>query len=378
MIRTGIILLLVSVGTLSLQGQVRKISIMNKASANRNTNLTIPATQRRDMTRDAENKKNNAEYALYREIIRKHTWYVGAGDTITQAEAYHLPYYFRLSMRNEQGHWQHVQAMHQDSMTNRHNITPYVLDKKNAAETDNVEWRININRITQWFMTPDLSGNEIVEERAYDKDGELIYSFIPVKISENTIVGSYNDAWGLPADMRADSTTTYGSVVSITYDVCGRDSIINYLDGQGLRKYNPNGVDRECYLYDDKDRVIQVTSHNVTGDNIIDNWGNCGNLYRYDDENNISTVIRVDENLEPMRMPPIRASGLRTFIRCDTRKDEYGREVESVFLDEYGKKDTTTTGLHRIVYKYSPDGVISGTTYYDIEGNIMTEENATR
>lgn len=377
MTKTGFIFMFIFIGLLSLQGQVRKISIINKSSENRNTRLSIPVSHRATASHNAETE-DSGETALYRDIIRKHTWYEGVGDTITQEVANRLPYYFRLSMRNRQGHWQHVQAMHQDSMTSKHNISPYVIDKKNAAETDNIEWRINVNRITQWFMTSDLSGNEIVEERAYDKDGTLIYSFIPVKISDNTIVGSYNDAWGLPADMRSDSTTTYGSVVSITYDRCGRDSVINYLDGQGLGKYNPNGVDRECYLYDDKDRVIRVTSHNVTGDNIRDNWGNCGNLYIYDDENNICSVIRVDENLEPMRMPSLRASGLRTFIRCDTRKDEYGRDVESVFMDEFGNNDTTSSGLHKIVYRYAPDGVITETTYYDIEGNVMTEENASR
>lgn len=377
MTRINMILLFVLMGTLSVGGQVRKISIINKTSANRSTNLSIPPVNKR-ISQTADTCSDSTEYALYRGIIRKYTWYEGAGKPITAEEAGHLPYYFRLSMRNRQGHWQHVQAMHGDTMTTRHNITPYVLDKKNAAETDNVEWRLNVNRITQWFMTSDLTGGEVVEERAYDKYGTLIYSFIPVKISDNTIVGSYNDAWGLPADMRPDSTTTYGSVVSITYDRCGRDSVVNFLDGQGLRKNNPNGVDRECYLYDEKDRIVQITSHNLAGDRIIDNWGNCGNLYVHDDENNSHSVIRVDENLKPMRMPPLRASGLRTFIRCDIRRDGYGRDVEAVMLDENGNNDTTTSGLHRIVYNYSPDGSVSGISYYDIDGNMMTEDEASR
>lgn len=377
MTRSGLISLFVFILLFPLQGQVRKISIINKVSANRNTDLAISHANR-PASDDTGADTDTVEYLLYREVIRKHTWYVGVGNPITRAEANRLPHYFRLSMRNGKGHWQHLQAMHGDTMTNRHDITPYVLDKENAAESDNVEWRINVNKVTQWFMIPDLSGDGIAEERAYDRDGALIYSFIPVKVSDNTIVGSYNDAWGLPADMRSDSTTTYGSVVSVTYDACGRDSVINYLDGQGLGKYNSNGVDRECRLYDDRDRLVLVTSHNVTGDNIRDNWGNCGNRYIYDDEKRIRTVIRLDENLEPMRMPSVRADGLRTFVRCDTHTDEYGRDAEAVMLDECGNDDATTSGLHRIVYRYAPDGTLAGTRYYDMYGNEMTEEEASR
>ena len=210
---------------------------------------------------------------------------------------------------------------------------------------------------------------------AYDKDGNLVYSFIPVRNADGRVTGSYNDAWGLPVDMREDVNNTYGSVVCITYDHCGRDSIIDYLDGEGLRKFNSNGVDQQRYLYDNNDRTVLVTSHNMVGDYANDNWGNCGNRYIYDDRGNKYSKIRVDRNLVPMKMPSKRADGTRTFTRCDIHLDTWGREVEAVMLDAEGNPDTTSTGIHRILYEYNDKGVLLSTTYLNLQGEKLREED---
>ena len=194
---------------------------------------------------------------------------------------------------------------------------------------------------------------------------------MPVKNEDGCITGCYNDAWGLPADMREDSTATYGSVVRISYDSCGRDSIIDFLDGQGLRKCNSNGVDQQRYQYDNRDRVTLVTSHNMVGDYTIDNWGNCGNRYEYNNQDNTYSIIRVDKELKPIRMPSKRADSTRTFIRCDIKKDKWGRDVEAIMLTENGKIDQTTAGIYRISYNYNDKGELLSTTYYDKDNNQL-------
>lgn len=374
--RKSVILLLLFILTGSaLNAQIRSISVISEAKrqgTNQSTRLVLTSPAEKQ-----SKKKNGAEdFVLYREVIRKYTWFEGVGAPISQEVANYLPFYYKMSMKNENGHWQHIEAMHQDKMTTRHKQTTYVLDKQNDDDGNNKEWIDKLRTVAQWFITSDLDGDEVVEERAYTDQGDLVYSFMPIKNADGRITGSYNDAWGLPADMREDPAATYGSVVCITYDKCGRDSIIDFLDGQGLRKYNSNGVDQQRYIYDDKDRVVLATSHNMVGDYIIDNWGNCGNRYVYDDANNKYSIIRVDKELKPMRMPSTRADGTRTFIRCDIKRDVWGRDVEAIMLDADGRADATNTGIHKIMHQYDNTGNILSTLYYGLDGQMVNKEKA--
>lgn len=385
------LLLLMACGSLHAQG-VRSISAISdakKQGVNKNTRLVLTPstgnTASKSTTRQktsqgrggtaASSERQEPEYVLYRGLVRKYTWYEGLGKPITKDVARHLPVYYRLSMKNDKGHWQHVEAMHQDTLTSQHDQETYVLDKRNDTDESSKEWRDKLATVAQWLFIGDLDGNEMLEERAYDKDGNLVYSFIPVRNADGRVTGSYNDAWGLPVDMREDVNNTYGSVVCITYDHCGRDSIIDYLDGEGLRKFNSNGVDQQRYLYDNNDRTVLVTSHNMVGDYANDNWGNCGNRYIYDDRGNKYSKIRVDRNLVPMKMPSKRADGTRTFTRCDIHLDTWGREVEAVMLDAEGNPDTTSTGIHRILYEYNDKGVLLSTTYLNLQGEKLREED---
>lgn len=316
------------------------------------------------------------DYVLYRNVMRRYTWLVGVGDTISQEIADRLPYYFRLSMKNEAGNYQLVEAMHGDSLTSAHPLDTYILDKDNDTDESNGEWRERLSKVGRWLFYSDLSGEKVVEERAYEAKGEnarLVYAMQVVQNDSMHVTLSYLDSWGLPADMNESAEYTYGSVVCITYDSNGCDAIVDFLDGQGYRKENTDGVDQRRYVYDDRLRPVLVTSNNCVGDYVIDNWGNCGVMYSYDDRHGSCSITYVDEELRPMRMPGIRAGGEKTFIRCDYKKDEWGRTSEAVMLTADGRPDSTLSGIHRIVFTYSPDGRLQKKTCYDINGNELSD-----
>ena len=317
------------------------------------------------------------DFVLFRDVVRKYTWMEGLGTPITQEEADHLPYYYRLSMKNDAGHYQMVEAMHGSSLTSSHPQSPYILDKENDVSGRNKEWRDRLLTIGQWIFYSDLSGKNVVEERAYEaksKDAKLVYSMQPVRNDSNHVTIAYTDSYGYPADMNEDDRFTYGSVVYITYDKHGCDSIIDFLDGEGYRKPNTNGVDQTRCVYDEKCRPVLITSNNCVGDYAMDNWGNCGVKYVYDDKNNTYSMICVDSNLQPMRMPSTRAGKDNTYIRRDIRKDKWGRKVEETMLTVEGEKDATLSGIHRITYSYTSDGRMNETKYFDKEGNLLTIE----
>ena len=315
--------------------------------------------------------------ALYRDVVRRYTWLEGLGDPISQEEANHLPYYFRLSMINEAGHYHLVEAMHGKSLTSLHPLSTYILDKGNDISSQNQEWRDKLLTVGQWVFYSDPSGVFVLEERAYEakeKDAKLVYSMQPVRNDSNHVTIAYTDSYGYPADMNEDDRFTYGSVVYITYDKQGCDSIIDFLDGEGYRKTNTNGADQTRCVYDDKCRPILVTSHNCIGDYAMDNWENCGVKYIYDDVNNSYSMICVDDDLQPMRMPAKRAGKDNTYIRRDIRKDKWGRKVEEVMLTADGEKDVTLSGIHRITFSYTSDGRLTETKYFDLEGNPLTNK----
>lgn len=318
--------------------------------------------------------KNSNDYILYRNVGRRYTWLEGVGKPITQEVANHLPYYFRLSMKNNAGHYQMVEALHRDTLTGEHNQNTYILDKHNNINEKNQEWCERLQKVGMWHFYSDISGENVIEERAYEaknENAQLIYIMHVFKNDSTHATITYYDSWGLLADMNEDDSYTYGSIVYVTYDKNGCDAIVDYLDGEGYRKSNTNGVDQERYVYDEQYRRIQITSNNCVGDYAIDNWGNCGVQYIYDDINNTYSIIHIDENLQPMRMPSMRANDESTYIRCDISKDKWGRISEQVFLTENGEKDTTLSGIHRIMYYYSDDGKLINKKYYDIHGILL-------
>lgn len=341
---------------------------------NNNTRLVLePVTKKAHKTKTNASKKE-VDYVLYRNIVRQHTWLVGQGEPITQEVANHLPHYFKLSMKNAQGHWQHIQAIHGDTMTTHHNQHTYIINTKNDEKVADKEWLERLRQVSQWFITADMSGDNVAEERAYDKDGYMIYGFIPIQNDSIHVTGSYINQWGNPVDMMEREENTYGSVVYITYDKQGCDYIIDFLDGEGMRKLNINGVDQERTVYDEKLRPTLQTSHNCVGDYCIDNWGNCGNRYEYAADGRSYTITRVNADLQPMQMPETRSNNEGTYIRCKVLLDEWGREKERIFLNEKDENDATLSNIHRIVYEYFADGRIKSKTLYDINDNIMKNE----
>lgn len=344
------------------------------SGTNKSTKLVLaPTPARPAKPKGAKGKTEKTEpqkdYALYRHVVRRHTWIEGQGEPITQEVANHLPFYYRLSMKNEQGHWQHIEAMHDGELTTAHDMDVYLFNK--AYDRDYVDpvWYDRMHTVAQWFITADHTGRGVAEERAYNRDGDMIYSFIPVQNDAQHITGSYNDAWGRPVDMNENSNYTFGDIVRITLDVWGCDSIVEFRDGEGRPKPNTNNVEQQQTVRDAKGRILQTTSHNCIGDRMLDSWGNCGNKYEYAPDGKSYTITRVNHYLIPMRMPEKRADREQTFIKCRVLLDEWGREKERIMLDADEKDDATLAGIHRIVTTYTSNGTIISKTYYDAENH---------
>ncbi len=365
------------------QGKIVDIAVIHDSDIGGNTpSAPVPApkktralvgTAQRGTVLVKNTTYETSDAVLYADVVRRYTWLEGVGKPITQEVANKLPYYYRLSLRNAAGHYQQVEAMHGTSLTAAHPLSTYIIDKNDDKAETNRAWCERLQRVGKWVLYSDASGERVVEERAFEAkktNAELVYSMIPVRNDSNHVTISYLDAWGYPADMNETVENTYGSVVYITYDANGYDSVIDYLDGEGYRKTNTDGVDQKRYKHDKSGRVVLATSNNCVGDNVIDNWGNCGVRYSYDDARNAYTVTYVDSDLRPMQMPALRADGEQTFVSCTYTKDRWGRKAEAVMTDADGKPSVTLSGIHRITYTYGTDGKVTK-TYYRLNGETL-------
>ena len=334
----------------------KKINKKNESKKNTPQKIILP-----DTVYCTQTKKQNGWFAPLRSIPKEHTK--------------HLSMVYMFTNRNEAGRWTKMEVINAygDYVTTE-NFSPYILDI-GSADTDssaNQEWVERLKTACCYEFIADPSGEKILQERALDKDRNIIYVYSRTPIGIDSIsgreryIGTYKDCNGLLAEMRNDSNYTYGTSVMITADRNGNDSVVEFMDSKGMRKRNHNGVAKDCYVYDEKGRIIKNQSRDENGNLIIDNCGNCGMEYEWDKEDTIRYVTCMNDKWEPIPMPSnnrTEQSGGSGIIRYNYKYDEYGRQIEVYYTDENGVADVNSYGVYRI------------TVEYDSHGNVIEQRN---
>jgi hypothetical protein len=159
----------------------------------------------------------------YAKIVKKHGWWVGVGKKLTLKDASHLNYYFKLSKKNQAGNWTFIEAFNgYGHPTAYHDIVTYIVNQYDDEDLGaNTEWKDKILTVCKWEIVSDASGKEVIQERALDSEGDVVYIFSPIKVGLNEYTGSYMDSWGMPIFMRTDSLGNdvgFANFVHITRD----------------------------------------------------------------------------------------------------------------------------------------------------------------
>lgn len=317
---------------------------------------------------------------------KQHGWFVPVGE-LTKEEASHRNISYRFTNRNSKGHWCKMELIDGYGNYTTGGMSPYIL-KINSADTDslaNSDWVEKVKKECIYEFIADPTGENIIQERAYDKDLNIIYTYsrTPIGIDSNghkRFVGSYRDCYGLPAEMRKDTTNTYtyGTLVMLTEDVWGNDSIIEYMDAKGHKKFNSDGVAMEVFICDKDGHQLMQQSRDENGNLKIDNWGNCGIEYVWNANHTISSATYVDDKWQPMRLPSLRNNhnGRDNVIRTKYKYDGYGRQVEEAFFTESDVPDTNKNGTHKTLYEYDHRGNLTRQASYDINGNASAYDDS--
>lgn len=316
-------------------------------------------------------------------IKKQHGWYAPL-KTITAETARHHNIVYRFTNRNARGRWCKMESINGRGDLVSSGLSPYILNIY-TSESDmsaDTKWVAKLKTTCIFELIPDPSGINIIQERALDKDGNIVYLFSRTPIGSDAdgneqYVGSYKDCYGLPAEMRKDPGYTYGTLVMITEDKWGNDWIIEYMDAAGMTKPNSYGVSAECFVYDAEGRLQRKELRDGKGRLAADNRGNCGLEFTWTDYD-MTSVTYMDTEWKPMEMvsSPM-STGSEGVVRINSRYDEYGRQTEMYFTSADGVyPDTNASGIHKIAYSYNDYGDITDIRFYGIDGELVNNRHS--
>lgn len=367
-----IVLLFVSAQAQILKGKLTPIEseINQEYTIKKGKNTNNPTTINEilpDTVYCIQTKKQNGWFAPLRSISQEH--------------AKHLNMVYMFTNRNEAGRWTKMEVIDACGKYVTGCFSPYILNI-GSADTDslaNQEWVERLKTACCYEFIADPSGEKILQERALDKDRNIIYIYSRTPIGLDSIsgreqyIGTYKDCYGLLAEMRNDSNYTYGTSVMITADRFGNDSVVEFVDSKGIRKRNHNGAAKDCYVHDENGRIIKNQSRDENGNLTIDNYGNCGMEYECDKDDRIRRTTCMNDKWEPIPMPSnsrTEQSGSVGIIRCNYEYDKYGRQSEIYYTDENGVADVDSYGVHKITAEYDSLGNIVKQRSLDKENKL--------
>lgn len=325
-------------------------------------------------------------------LKKQHGWY-DAVDRIDSLEAPHYDFYYRLSEPNASGHWTRIECFTGSGRYRTGKMESYLM-RVYALKTDttlNAEWARRANNICRRQMIADPTGNEVMQERVFDPKDSLIYVYSRTRISANQYIGAYRDALGLPAEMHKEASFmltdssaqrtpfTYGTIVMLTEDHWGNDSIVQLLDAKGRPKLDSDSAFMQIYTFDSLGRRTRQQAADENGHLINDNWGTCGTQYTYDNRHKRVQTINMDSTWSPVRMPygrRVQGSSVGTICKKYVY-DDYGREVEKSFWT-YPEMlpDTNSYGAHVQYTIYDEQGRLVESYGRNREGRMHPSEDS--
>lgn len=295
---------------------------------------------------------------LYRNIVKQNGYWRGIGRPLTAVEARHLRCYYKLSRRTPWGPYTHMQTLDANGrLTTNHTIGIY-MGRNDDGMTST--WQSKIEEACQWEIIGDVHG--VCEENAYNSNGELLFQYHPMALSDSIVVGYFADEFGIIATPRKDSRCKR---VRIVLDRNGYERDIIFTDDKGHPILNHDDVFMQRREHDAHGNVTRVLSCDITGRSMRDNCGNCGWEYAYDARGNCLMATCIDADGTPMRMPEKKSN--HNFTRSVNTLDKWGRCIKTIYLDAEMQPDTLNNGVHKEVYAFDDHGNCTLWQYFGLD-----------
>lgn len=303
----------------------------------------------------------------YEAVVKNDGWFVGRGELSLEEASYRTTYYVLFKKGRWARHAYKIEARDgYGRLTINHSLAPYILnqfdDSDKGADED---MRQILLTVCQWEMIPDRSGNFVVQERALDKDGKIIFCYNRNRQDDTHVISMYADEMGFPLMFRDSNyfylRTTYQNgyeVLTEFYDdkgfpITNKDSAY-----QTQRVFLSNGVqDAEFSLFFD-------------GRRMVDRVANCGwrHLSYLPDSIHPTMSINLDDHLEPCKT----SSGVAV---VKYEYDTHHRIIRQTYLDKDLNPASNNDGVHEYILEYNRYGsrthmIVRDTLHTDISEEI--------
>lgn len=298
-------------------------------------------------------------------IIKQHGWYKGL-EKLTKEEASYRPFHYVLRKKGrwaEHAYWMEARDGY-DKLTSNHGFGAYILnqydDTDEGADAKMVE---QLKTVCQWEMVGNREDNFVVQERALDKEGNLVFSYNRTQTEDpHKVISTYSDEYGFPIILR-DSCYFY---LRTTYDNRGFEVLFDFFDDNGNPIPNKDGAFQTRRYYLDNGIADAEFSQFLSGERMLDRFGNCG----------MKNTQYTADGLRALESISLNADSIPCRITIDSKTitkrwsyDEHGRTIKETYWNEAGEPDKSVNGIYGCEYEYNRYGQIRHCYRLDSLGN---------
>ncbi len=302
--------------------------------------------------------------AYYENVVLCYEWPKGV-NKISESQVKHRPLSYKFEKKGAlRTHWTRVTAINGALTPNTDNTFNQVFLETDDQSLRNLDkkYQLLLKKVVSWEFVSDARNINVVQQKAYDRKGDLIYSFsftgnelIDGKL--HRCIGMYVNAAGYPIQSYKNGANN----VKITLDGNGYRSRVEFYDAWGNRDKDNNGV----YIYTletSPDGLLQKkVIVNEKGICIYDNQKKSKTNYIYDKTNLVEQQF-CDPNGELLNTVFGYAIEKSIYDKNNrlTKKEYYNKEQEKVKIAQ--KQESP---YHAIKYEYDKRGFVSEIQYLD-------------
>lgn len=307
----------------------------------------------------------------YTDLCQVDTWYQGI-NPVSKEDAEHLPYHYVLKKRGWFPNHPYTELTVYDgygNMTSEHNVGILMLDFIGDEEDPHNDKILQqMNMVCRWVFMPDITGEYIMQEQGYDKDGILVYCYNRSTTDRNdTYISFYSDAFGFPLAPQKHIRVHFREKL----DETGLKERIEFFDDSGYPIKNVDGVFAVQYEYVtsgvQKGLLQKACYLNPAGHSMENRYGAAEIRYTYDGFR-MTEMSAYDKTGIPCRLDQHSHSNVFAY-------DEYGRVVETSFWGKDGRACAGQGDVHGVRYGYNENGKVVYKEFLDEEGTPCLNED---
>lgn len=300
-------------------------------------------------------------------VVKHNGWFEGL-ERISENEASYRDCSYKLKYHGRWAKFPYAMEARNGygKLTTNHNMGAYILnqydDSDKGADEEMVE---KLKTVCQWEFISNPGGNFVVQERALDKDGNVVFVYNRSSTDDpSMVISTYTDEYGFPLMLR-DSTYFY---MRTTYDKRGYEVLMEFYDDQGMPITNKDSVYQTRREYINNGIELAQYSCFLDGRYTKDRFGNCGYYHSKFTEDSLRVLeaIYVDQDMNYCR------STDDSVIVTKCKYDEHGRLIELSYWNEEGKPDTCNYGYHIQQLEYNRYGKQTRKIYFGLDSTRCT------